>query len=38
MKKTFDKALFELITEVDEKLVDAGVLKPETFFGVYKKK
>lgn len=38
MKKHFDKALFELITDVDDKLVDAGVLKPETFFGVYSKK
>lgn len=38
MKKTFDKALFELITDVDDKLVDSGVLKPETFFGVYVKK
>lgn len=38
MKKLFDRALFELITDVDDLLVDSGVLKPETFFGVYTKK
>lgn len=38
MKKTFDKSLFELITDVDDMLVNAGVLKPETFFGCYTKK
>ena len=38
MKRRFDRALFELISDVDNLLVDAKVLKPETFFGVYKKK
>lgn len=38
LKRPFDRALFELITEVDEMLVEGGMLKPETFFGVYTKR
>lgn len=38
LRKPFDKALFELLMTVDDLLIEGGILKPETFFGAYKKK
>jgi 2-polyprenyl-3-methyl-5-hydroxy-6-metoxy-1,4-benzoquinol methylase len=38
LRKSFDKALFELIMKVDDLLIEGGVLKAETFFGAYAKK
>ncbi|MFH1244028.1 MAG: class I SAM-dependent methyltransferase [bacterium] len=38
LNKQWDCDFFEFITSFDEKLVTSGVLKPETFFGVYTKK
>lgn len=37
MKRMLDRAIFEVITDIDDLLVNSGVLKPETFFGVYRK-
>lgn len=38
LRRAWDRAFFELVTTIDENLVRAGTLRPETFFGVYKKR
>ncbi len=37
-RKPWDRAFFELVTDLDASLVNSGALKPETFFGVYGKR
>jgi SAM-dependent methyltransferase len=38
MNKDFDRSFFKLVTEFDELALRTGRLRPETFFGVYRKK
>lgn len=38
LQKPVDRAIFELLMKLDQLLVEAQALKPETFFGVYVKK